>query len=215
MKKKLDILSINPKWKTTTIKLVSEYVQRGKSPKYEEGINEYPVLNQKCIHWEKINYDYIKFLTKTFWDDLENERFLQSGDILWNSTGTGTIGRASIFFPNKIKKITADGHITIIRTKKNYNPLFLFYYIASPYVQTDIEIIFSGSTDQVELNLPTIETTVIPDIDKKEQDKIVEKINDFYKNFYKVKGALVEINEKKIKGKLEKLEKKFLLDIFK
>ena len=53
---------------------------------------------------EKINYDYIKFLTKTFWDDLENERFLQSGDILWNSTGQGTIGRASIFFPNKIKK---------------------------------------------------------------------------------------------------------------
>ncbi len=214
MNKKKNILEFNSKWKKTTIENLTEYVQRGKSPKYSDKESNFPILNQKCIHWQNIHYEHIKFLTKDFWESIDEERFLKSGDILLNSTGTGTIGRASIYHPTKFKKITVDSHVTIIRAKKGINPYFIFYYLASPYVQTDIEIIFSGSTDQVELNLPSILEITIPDLDIKHQEKIVIKINDFYKNYYMAKDHLSIINEKEIKGQLLKLEKKFLLDVF-
>ena len=215
MNKSSDILKFNSNWKSTTIDKVSDYVQRGKGPKYSDEINDYPVINQQCIHWEKINYKYIKYVKKDYWESLESHRFLKPGDILWNSTGTGTIGRASIFFPSEHQKVIVDGHITIIRLEKNYNPLFLFYFIASPYIQTEMEMIFSGSTDQVELNLPKIKKTIIPDISIKDQNTIVSKIKFFYENYYKLNNSLINISEQKIKGKLQKLEKKFLLDSFK
>ena len=56
MNKSSDILKFNSNWKSTTIDKVSDYVQRGKGPKYSDEINDYPVINQQCIHWEKINY---------------------------------------------------------------------------------------------------------------------------------------------------------------
>ena len=135
-KQKKNILDFNYKWKKTTIQSVSGFIQRGKSPKYSEKVNNFPILNQKCIHWQEIKYEHIKYLTKDFWNSIDEERFLKPGDILLNSTGTGTIGRASIFTPKNFKKITVDSHITIIRVKKNINPHFIFYYLASPYVQT-------------------------------------------------------------------------------
>lgn len=214
MSNKKNILEFNNKWKKTTLSELAEYVQRGKSPKYSDKENNFPILNQKCIHWQNIYYEHVKFLTKDFWENIDEERFLKSGDILLNSTGTGTIGRASIYYPSKFKKITVDSHITIIRAKKNINPYFIFYFLASPYVQTDIEIIFSGSTDQVELNLPSIKEIAIPDLDIKIQEKIVIKINNFYKNYYMAKDLLSLVNEKEIKGQFLKLEKKFLLDVF-
>ncbi len=108
------------------------------------------------------------------------ERYLQPGDILWNSTGTGTIGRASIYKGN-IENAVADSHVTIIRVFKNQIlPEFVFYFIMSPYVQKNIENMQSGSTNQVELGRAEIEATKIPLPPFNEQKRIVAKIEELF-----------------------------------
>ena len=64
MNKKKNILEFNSKWKKTTIENLTEYVQRGKSPKYSDKESNFPILNQKCIHWQNIHYEHIKFRRK-------------------------------------------------------------------------------------------------------------------------------------------------------
>ena len=83
-------------WVLTTISEIADYVQRGKSPKYTDW-SELPVINQKAIRWYGIELEYLKFIHPEQWNKWGEERFVQEGDILWNSTGTGTIGRATIY----------------------------------------------------------------------------------------------------------------------
>ena len=56
------------------------------------------------------------------------ERYLQTGDLLWNSTGTGTIGRVNVYIheDNPYDKVVADSHVTVVR------PIFinLIFYSA-------------------------------------------------------------------------------------
>jgi type I restriction enzyme, S subunit len=82
-------------WINTKIEDIAEYVQRGKSPKYIDK-SDLPVINQKCIRWSGVDPRYLKFIHPDQWDSWTSERFLREGDILWNSTGTGTIGRAAL-----------------------------------------------------------------------------------------------------------------------
>jgi type I restriction enzyme S subunit len=44
----------------------------------------------------------------------EEVRFLRDGDLLWNSTGTGTIGRViKLNYPPE--KLVCDSHVTVVR----------------------------------------------------------------------------------------------------
>ena len=101
---------------------IAIYIQRGKSPKYSEK-SEMIVINQKCIRWNGLDLSHARFISENqipAWDD---KRILKKGDLLWNSTGTGTIGRACLFFPDdNSKKYVVDSHITIIRASSELLP---------------------------------------------------------------------------------------------
>jgi type I restriction enzyme S subunit len=162
-------------WEEITFKLASKYIQRGKSPKYTD-YSELPVVNQKCVRWNKLQTEYLKYIDVSQWSQWTEERYLQYGDILWNSTGTGTIGRAYLY-KGELKRGVVDSHVTIVRLNSQILlPLFAIYYIMSPFVQYNIEKMQSGSTNQVELSKTEIENTniVLPSIP--EQQKIVEEI---------------------------------------
>lgn len=166
-------------WVLAEFRDISQYIQRGKSPKYAE-VSDYPVINQKCIRWNGIDHSFLKYLDPYETGKWASERFLQVGDILWNSTGTGTIGRASIYQGN-LKNAVVDSHVTIVRTTNNYViPEYVFYFIMSPYVQKNIEKMQSGSTNQVELGRTDIEQTIIPIAPLSEQKRIVEKIEQLF-----------------------------------
>jgi type I restriction enzyme S subunit len=69
--------------------------------------------------------------------------------LLWNSTGTGTIGRACLF-PEELsgKKRVVDSHVTVVRSiyiESN----FLWRFIQSPIIQNKIENSASGTTNQM------------------------------------------------------------------
>jgi type I restriction enzyme S subunit len=166
-------------WEESQFKDIAAYIQRGKSPKYAVHSN-FPVINQKCIRWHGIDLEFLKYLDPNESHKWSQERYLQPGDILWNSTGTGTIGRASIY-KGSIENAVADSHVTIIRVFKNQIlPEFVFYFIMSPYVQKNIENMQSGSTNQVELGRAEIEATKIPLPPFNEQKRIVAKIEELF-----------------------------------
>lgn len=184
-------------WENTNLENITTYIQRGKSPKYSQDANYNFVINQKCIRWDLLQIEFCKFVTNEFWNKLEDIRFLQPGDILWNSTGTGTIGRAYLYKGEELKQAIVDSHVTILRPKnKELSSSFLYYFIRSPYIQYKIEKMQSGSTNQVELGRKEIKNTKIslPTLD--EQKKIVEEIE---KRF-----AVADEVEKVVEDNIEK-----------
>jgi type I restriction enzyme, S subunit len=162
-------------WEWTTIGAISNYVQRGKSPKYTEA-SDLPVINQKCIRWNGIEIQHLKFIHPDQWSQWNEERFIKEGDILWNSTGTGTIGRAAIYkhLP-EFQRIVADSHVTIVRAA-HCSSDFLHYWIMSSFIQSRIDDMQSGSTNQVELSRVEVLKTLVPLPPINEQKRIVEKI---------------------------------------
>lgn len=166
-------------WTLTRFKDLALYIQRGKSPKYTTH-SKFPIVNQKCIRWDGINVEFLKYLDPNYSNGWSAERFLCQGDILWNSTGTGTIGRAAIYKGN-IENAITDSHVTIIRLPTHLVvPEYVSYFIMSPYVQKNIENMQTGSTDQVELSKTVIEETIIPLPPFSEQKRIVAKIEGLF-----------------------------------
>lgn len=175
-------------WTWKRLGEVCIYIQRGKSPRYtsEPGI---PVINQKCIRWNELLQEHIKYTE--FSGTLDLHRFVQQGDILWNSTGTGTIGRALCVQKEPDCKYVVDSHVTILRPSDDILSKYLHYYIMSNYVQHNIERMQSGSTNQVELTKESIFTLNLPlPPTIQDQQYIVAHIDSFFAKLDKVEETL-------------------------
>lgn len=164
-------------WKWLYLQDVSSYIQRGKSPKYIEKSNKI-VISQKCVRWNGLDISPARFIDPKSLENYEAVRFLKDGDILWNSTGTGTIGRASLFFQiNDYQDVVADSHVTVVRTLGNISD-YIYLVIRSPYIQKDLESSATGTTNQIELNTSTVLQTKIPLPPIEEQKRIVAKVDE-------------------------------------
>ena len=165
-------------WEWARLETVATYIQRGKSPKYSS-IEEYPVVAQKCNQWSGFSLEKAKFIDPDTVCKYGNERILQDGDLLWNSTGLGTLGRMAIYdsSKNKYSWAVADSHVTVIRTRENwFDYRFAFAYFAGPSVQSVIEEQASGSTKQKELTQETVKNYLIPIPSLAEQRRIVAQL---------------------------------------
>ena len=160
---------------------VSSYIQRGKSPKYSD-INEVPVIAQKCVQWRGFELFKAKFINPETLSSYAEERFVRDGDLLWNSTGLGTLGRIIIFrdhFKEQYPKIVADSHVTVIRPLQSHMKSdFIFALLAGAMVQSEIENMSSGSTKQMELATSTVKSHLIPIPPLAEQQRIVKKVDE-------------------------------------
>ncbi len=145
-------------WEWVRLQDITIYISRGKSPVYTE-IRKYPVVAQKCNQWSGFSLEKAKFADPKTIDKYTEERLLLNGDLLWNSTGLGTLGRMAIYDSrvNEYGWAVADSHVTVIRTLSEFCIYkYLFYYFTSPEVQTVIEDKSDGSTKQKELAQVTI-----------------------------------------------------------
>jgi type I restriction enzyme, S subunit len=180
-------------WVETNFANISDYIQRGKSPKYTE-CSDYPVVNQKSVRWFGIEEQHLKYVHPEQWEKWDEQRYIKVGDILWNSTGTGTIGRACFVDIQQIKKAkVVDSHVTIVRTNTNIESRFAFYWIMHPEIQGAISGIYNGSTNQVELSKKVVETTkfLLPPLG--EQKRIVEKLDQVLAQVDTIKARLDSI----------------------
>ena len=167
-------------WEWVRLIDVCEYIQRGKSPKYSP-IKKYPVVAQKCNQWSGFSIEKAQFIEPDSLASYGPERLLQDNDLMWNSTGLGTLGRMAIYktAANPYKLAVADSHVTVIRPLKQFVlPEYLYYYFANPSVQSVIEDQADGTTKQKELATATIKAylTPIPPLD--EQRRILTKLSE-------------------------------------
>lgn len=105
-------------WEWVKLGNIVDYVQRGKSPKYDKESTRYPIISQKCVQWDGIHLEFAKHLKEDFWEGLPSYRFVTKGDLLFNSTGTGTVGRV-IKVTEPFNKVPVDSHVTVIRLNQN------------------------------------------------------------------------------------------------
>ena len=167
-------------WEWVRLIDVCEYIQRGKSPKYSP-IKKYPVVAQKCNQWSGFSIEKAQFIDPDSLSSYGPERLLQDNDLMWNSTGLGTLGRMAIYktAANPYELAVADSHVTVIRPLKQFVlPEYLYYYFANPTVQSVIEDQADGTTKQKELATATIKAylTPIPPLD--EQRRILTKLSE-------------------------------------
>ena len=165
-------------WTWVRLDTICSYIQRGKSPKYSP-IKKYPVVAQKCNQWSGFYIDKAQFIDPDTLFSYAEDRLLQNGDLMWNSTGLGTLGRMAIYQSalNPYELAVADSHVTVIRPLKAYVlSQYLYYYFASNTVQSVIEDKSDGSTKQKELSTTTVRNYLVPIPPYREQQRIVEKI---------------------------------------
>ena len=130
-------------WENVTLEDITTLVSRGITPKYADDTDQI-VINQKCIRNHTIDLS----LARTHTPKVVNEKWLRFGDLLINSTGDGTLGRAAqVWF--RPQKLTVDSHVTIARPAKEN----LIFYIGLWGVlhEKEIEALHTGSTGQTEL----------------------------------------------------------------
>ena len=130
-------------WENVTLEDITALVSRGITPKYADDTDQI-VINQKCIRNHMIDLS----LARTHTPKVINEKWLRFGDLLINSTGDGTLGRAAqVWF--QPKNLTVDSHVTIVRPAKEN----LIFYIGLWGIlhEKEIESLHTGSTGQTEL----------------------------------------------------------------
>ncbi len=167
-------------WEWVRLIAICEYIQRGKSPKYSP-IKKYPVVAQKCNQWSGFSIEKAQFIEPDSLSSYGPERLLQDNDLMWNSTGLGTLGRMAIYktAANPYELAVADSHVTVIRPLKQFVlPEYLYYYFANPTVQSVIEDQADGTTKQKELATATIKAYLTPIPPLKEQRRILAKLSE-------------------------------------
>ena len=165
-------------WTWVRLDDICSFIHRGKSPKYSP-IKKYPVVAQKCNQWAGFSIEKAKFIEPQSITSYNDEYFLQDRDLMWNSTGLGTLGRMAIYYSrlNPYELAVADSHVTVIRPYKQYIASeYLYYYFASNTVQSVIEDKSDGSTKQKELATKTVKNYLVPLPPFTEQLRIIQKI---------------------------------------
>lgn len=171
-------------WTLCELRDLCTFLSRGKSPKYSEVQNQYPVFAQKCnLKDGGISLDLARFLDESTLDKWPVKYHLLDGDILINSTGTGTVGRTRIFDNSCMGHypfVVPDSHVSVARTFEDICSKYIFYCLYSDECQRYFEENLAGSTNQKELYIDIIGDRKIMLPPFKEQRRIVKKIEELY-----------------------------------
>lgn len=148
-----------------------ELLVRGKSPIYEEN-SEVICLNQQCNRWNKIELENAKKVSKKWFQSLDKNMLTRRGDIIINSTGNGTVGRASLV-DDKTENLIYDSHILLLRLKREIiSPEFFVEFFNSDDGQVQVlKNISAKTTKQTELGINNLLKTKLPVPPIKEQSQ--------------------------------------------
>ncbi|WP_311172991.1 restriction endonuclease subunit S [Halobellus ordinarius] len=162
-------LSTPGEWSAKRLGDIKRLITRGKQPTYDDdGI---PVINQECIYWDGWHFENLRYLDEDVGEDWKDKYFPQRGDVILNSTGQGTLGRAQVYPDNKRRAI--DSHVTLLRTDDELNPYFHRYFLESHLGQALLySMCVNGSTGQIELSKTRLDLQPVPLPPLPEQRKI-------------------------------------------
>lgn len=191
----VDIQNIPDEWSEKTIGDVCEYIQRGKQPEYDDEDGRVKIINQRCIYWDGLKLENTRKLDRSSEGDWQEYRYIQQGDVLVNSTGVGTLGRVQIWDVESDDDYVVDGHVTILRSNDKVRPEYLFRFLSSPLGQNQIEKYTKGATGQTELYKKHIKDIELPVPPLKEQERIVEVVEERLTRLNRLQKSVQMVNE--------------------
>ena len=169
-------------WAWARLGTVCSLLRRGKSPVYTDDAS-IPVFAQKCNQPWGITLEKVKFLNRSALDRYGETLKLRSGDIVVNSTGTGTLGRVGVFDEGLLGDypfIVPDSHVAVVRIVQPFESKYIFHLLRSEYGQGLIFSKQTGSTNQKELPAKEIALFLIPVPPLAEQWRIVKRIEKLF-----------------------------------
>ena len=169
---------------------------RGKSPKYKNGTNRI-ILNQKCNRWNYIDERYAKTVDEEWYDSLPYDVFLQENDIIINSTGEGTLGRASLVTSKHVGSLV-DSHVLVLRLNTNYVlPELIVRQINSKFGQQQVHLLKGAqATNQTELGIDNLlKMKFIIPLDNAGKPDLAKQ-RDIFKEILQFEKAIENLNAK-------------------
>lgn len=169
-------------WLWVKLSDICEFLSRGRSPKYSDDVKQYPVFAQKCNLFDgDISLKKARFLDPKTLSKWGEEYKLRDGDVLMNSTGTGTVCRTRLFHSDILGEypfVVPDSHVSVIRTYDEIDSKFVHAFLSSKTVQTYLEDNLAGSTNQRELYIGVLGDLGFPLAPLNEQKRIVQAIQN-------------------------------------
>ena len=169
-------------WSWARLGSICSLLRRGKSPVYTDD-KVIPVFAQKCNQPWGITLEKVKFLDDSALGKYGEELKLRSGDVVVNSTGTGTLGRVGLFNESILGEypfIVPDSHVAVVRTLGSVLGEYVFHLLRSEYGQRLIFSKQTGSTNQKELPAKEVAFFLIPVPPLAEQRRIVKRIEEVF-----------------------------------
>ena len=186
--------NIPKNWCACKLVDICSFLSRGKSPKYSEDDKTYPVFAQKCnLKDGDVSLEQARFLDPSTINKWNEVYKLQTGDILVNSTGTGTVGRTRLFNTNCLGNypfVVPDSHVSVVRVLQSICPQYIYAYISSDSIQQYMEKNLAGSTNQKELYIGVLENMQIFLPPLAEQQRIVARIEELFSTLDNIQKAL-------------------------
>lgn len=168
-------------------------IRRGKSPKYTE-YSQTLVFAQKCnTKYNGIDIGLALYLDESTLNKYSEDEYMQDGDIVINSTGTGTLGRVGFFRATDNRNsipIVPDSHVTVIRSYQELHAFYLYAFMKAN--QSELEKKGEGSTNQKELKPLTLKELYVPIPPYVEQLRIVELIGNIFSIISTLEGAVAK-----------------------
>ena len=166
-------------------------IRRGKSPRYVDK-SDVLVFAQKCnTKYNGIDIGLSRYLDESTLSRYPADEYMQDGDVVINSTGTGTLGRVGFYRSSDNRtglSIVPDSHVTVIRGYRCILPFFLYVFMKSH--QGELEKKGEGSTNQKELKPLTLKMILFPLPPLSEQKRINETINIAFKRIDIIEESL-------------------------
>jgi type I restriction enzyme S subunit len=159
-------------WVEKSLADICNLIKRGVTPKYsDEGVL---VINQRCIRDQRISLDAARRHDLNL-RKISDEKFLQGGDVLINSTGVGTLGRVAQV-NNISEKTTVDTHVTIARLGLFSEIDISFFGCILKYKEPVFEAMGEGSTGQTELSRHLVGDVLVRYPKSKDEQKAIAHI---------------------------------------
>ena len=166
-------------------------IRRGKSPKYIDESGTL-VFAQKCnTKYSGIDVGLALFLDESILGRYPDDEYMQDGDVVINSTGTGTLGRVGIYHTTDNHRglpIVPDSHVTVIRAAHSIQSIYVYAFMKAN--QSELEKEGEGSTNQKELKPLTLKEMLIPIPPYSEQERIVATITAAFSTISAIENSL-------------------------
>lgn len=166
-------------------------IRRGKSPTYIDESGTL-VFAQKCnTRYSGIDVGLALFLDESILGRYPNDEYMQDGDVVINSTGTGTLGRVGIYHTTDNHRglpIVPDSHVTVIRAAHSIQSIYVYAFMKAN--QSKLEKEGEDSTNQKELKPLTLKEMLIPMPPYSEQERIAAAITAAFSTISAIEKSL-------------------------